>query len=106
MPSKVTIIEGTTTALEFQLLENGSAINLTGATVELILTDKDGTAVTTTSDITVTSATTGTVTYSPDAADLDSSKSPYRARWKITDSGGTISYVPTGHRDEWSVIEA
>lgn len=105
MSNKVVIVAGTTTALEFQLLEGGSAINLTGITVELLLTDKDGTSVTTTGDVSVTGASTGTVTYTPDSADLDATKSPYKARWKLTDGSGNISYVPTGLRDEWSIVK-
>ena len=106
MPNLVTIVEGVTTALEFQLLEAGSAINLTGITVALLLTDKDGVDVTTSGDVSTSDATNGKVTYTPGASDLDSTKSPYKARWRLTDGSSAISYVPSGLRDVWTVVEA
>ena len=99
----LTIVEGTTANLDFALTADGSAVNLTGATVTLVLSDKDGTAVTTTGDVTVITAASGTVRYAPDSTDLDSTKSPYRARFKVTDSGAQIAYYPSGLADAWTV---
>lgn len=100
-----TIVEGMTSALSFQLLERGVPINLTGCTVTLMLTGSDGVDVTTSGDVTVTTAASGLLTYTPDAADLDAAKSPYKARWKIVDGTGAISFVPTDYRDVWNVVE-
>ena len=99
----LTITAGTTANLDFRLTADGSAVNLTGATVTLVLRDKTGTAVTTTGDISVISATGGTVRYAPDATDLVASVSPHRARFKVTDSGGQIAYYPSGKADIWTV---
>ena len=99
----LTITAGTTANLDFLLTANRSAVNLTGATVTLVLKDKNGTAVTTTGDISVISATGGTVRYAPDATDLVASASPHRARFKVTDSGGQIAYYPSDKADIWTV---
>ena len=99
----LTIVEGTTANMDFTLTADGAAVNLTGATVVLVLSDKDGTAVTTTGDVVVVTAAEGKVRFAPDAADLDASLSPYRARFKVTDSGGQISYYPNTAADPWTV---
>ena len=97
------ITEGTTANMDFVLTADGAAVNLTGATVTLVLTDKDGTAVTTTGDVSIVTAADGKVRYAPDAADLVASTSPYRARFKVTDSGGQIAYYPSGLADIWTI---
>ena len=99
----LTIVEGTTANMDFTLTADGAAVNLTGATVVLVLSDKDGTAVTTTGDVTVVTAADGKVRYQPDAADLDASLSPYRARFKVTDSSSQIAYYPNSLADVWTV---
>lgn len=97
------IVEGWTGDLDFQLKADGVIVNLTGLTVELVLTDRDGVAVTTTGNITVFDAANGKVRYIPDAADLDDAKSPYRARWKVTDGTGKIVFFPNGVGDVYVV---
>lgn len=99
----LTIVEGTTANLDFALTADGSAVNLTGATVTLVLTDKDGTAISTTGDVSIITAASGTVRYAPDAADLSASVSPLRARFKVTDVGGQIAYYPSGKADIWVI---
>lgn len=101
------IIEGTTSAIRFQLLEAGSAIDLTGATVTLLLSDKTGTTVSSPGTVTVTTASEGKVQLEPASISTFSALlSPYSARWKIVDGTGKIYYVPTGPRDVWEVIGA
>lgn len=97
------IVEGWTGNLDFQLKSDGAVVNLTGMTVELILTDKDGAAITTAGNITVFDAANGKVRYIPDAADLDDAKSPYTARWKVTDGAGKIVFFPNGVSDVYLV---
>jgi hypothetical protein len=101
----INIPAGTTSALTFQLLESGIAINLTAITVTLLLTGSDGIDVLT-GTVAVSDAPNGKVTYTPTATGLDPIKSPYKARWKLVDGGGLISYVPTGYRDTWNVVKA
>ena len=99
----LTITEGTTANLDFVLTADGSAVNLTGATVTLVLADKDGTAITRTGDVSVITAASGKIRYAPDSTDLVASVSPLRARFKVTDSGGQVAYYPSGKADNWTV---
>ena len=99
----LTIVEGTTANLDFVLTADGAAVNLTGSTVTLVLSDKDGTAIPTTGDVSVVTAAEGKVRYAPDAADLASSTSPYRARFKVTDASSQIAYYPSGRADPWTI---
>lgn len=99
----LSVVEGTTAALTFQLLAAGVPINLTGSTVTLQLTGSDGIDVNAPA-VAVIDTVNGKVTYTPLAADLSSMRSPYAARFKIVGSGGQVSFCPSGYRDEWNVI--
>ena len=99
----LTVVEGTTANLDFRLTADGAAVNLTGATVVLLLYDKDGTAITTTGDVSVIDATDGQVRYAPDAADLDPAVTPHRARFKVT-IATLDSFYPSGPADRWVVV--
>jgi hypothetical protein len=101
----VTIVEGTTSPLIFQLLEQGLIVgDLTGVTVTLLLTDRLGAAVSTAGKTATVSAADSTVSYTPGASDINGNLSPYRARWKLTDAQGHVSYVPNDSRDVWTVV--
>lgn len=99
----LTVPEGTTSGLQFQLLQSGIPINLTGATVILLLTGSDGIDVNSPS-VAVTDTVNGKVTYTPQVTDLSAMRSPYSARFKIVASGGSVQYCPSGYRDEWNVV--
>ena len=99
----LTITEGTTANLDFVLTADGTAVNLTGATVTLVLSDKDGTAISTLGDVSVVTAAEGKVRFAPDAADLSASVSPLRARFKVTDASSQIAYYPSGRADTWTI---
>lgn len=103
---QIDVTEGWTGDIDVQLLADGDAVDLSGATVELVLTGRDGVAVTTTGDVTVFDAAAGKVRYNPDAADLAAAKSPYRARYKVTDAGGKIVFFPSGLGDTLRVHRA
>lgn len=96
-------VAGQTAPIDFTLKDGASASDLTGYTsIELILQDRSGTLVTTTGDVTVTSAAAGTVRYLPDAADL--AEGTYLARFKVVDAGGLIYYWPgQDEPDVWIV---
>jgi hypothetical protein len=102
---KLTAVEGTTTGLQFQLLQVGIPINLTGANVSLTLTGSDGVDVNSPA-IAITDTLNGKVTYTPLAGDLSSMRSPYAARFKVVSSNGAVQFVPSGYRDEWNVTTA
>lgn len=101
---KYDIVEGTSSNLQFQLLENGVAINLTGITVTLLLEDRVGTTVTSPGTVTTVDATTGKVQLAPTGTSVFvASSGPYYARWKLTDGSGKVAYVPTSNRDIWNI---
>lgn len=87
-------VAGQTAPIDFTLKDGAAAADITGyASISLLLTNIDtGAAVTTTGDVTVTSAATGAVRYSPDSADLVAGR--YHARFKVVDGGGLIFYWP------------
>ncbi len=107
MSKLVEIVEGWTEELEaFTLKASGTAVNLTGMTVELILTTKEKVAVTLTGTVRVDDdPTTGRVYYKPTAADLQNDLSPYGIRWKVTDGAGDAVFFPNNKADELIVFK-
>jgi hypothetical protein len=104
---KYTIVAGTTSDIRFQLLEAGSPINLLACTVTLLLSDRLGNTIAAPGTVTITDSAEGKVQLAPASTTVfDATKSPYVARWKITDGSGKISYVPTGPRDIWEIVGA
>ena len=101
--ARLEIVEGWTGALDFQLFADGTAVNLTGMTVALIVTDKDGAGVTLAGTASIQDAATGKVRYAPAAADFDDAKSPYTFRWRVTDAGGLIVFFPHAAPEELAV---
>lgn len=95
------LVEGQTAAVDAQLLNDGAAPDLTGCTLALELKGTDGAAVTTT--VAFRDPAVATVRYSPGALDLSAAKSPYRARWKVTDALGKIAWWPNGEPEKWIV---
>ena len=98
------IISGTTSAIPFQIIDAGVPVDLTAATVALLLADKTGTTVSSPGTITTTNATEGRVTLTPaNSSVFVASNGPYAARWRVT-IGGLISYYPEGPRDIWEIV--
>ncbi len=108
MPAATDWTEGQTAPETYALQEATSsgalaAVDLSGLTVELVLKDKTGTAVTTTGDVAIVTAASGTVKYTPDSTDLASASSPYTARFKVTYGDGSIRFYPQGAPMTWRV---
>jgi hypothetical protein len=98
------ITEGTTTALRFQLLDDGVPIDLSGMTVTLLLQDRLGATVSTTAMVSVATATSGLVDFTPSTIGLFTvANGPYHARFKLVNAAGGIDFVPKGLRDRWTV---
>jgi hypothetical protein len=95
-------VEGETAPRDFQLLAGGEPQPLSGLTVTLILTKRDGTLVDTASDVSVVDADAGTVRYTPDPTDIAVASSPLAARWKVQ-SGSAIKFFPKARPDQWNV---
>lgn len=104
MPALLNIVEGTTGPIFFQVLENGSPLELSDFTVTLTLTDSDGVTIVTTGDVLVVNDINGVISYTPDSTDLDATYSPYKARWALTEDTGIVYYIPSSYRDEWDII--
>jgi len=103
----IEIVEGTTAAQKFQLLEAGAPLDLSGLTVTLSLKDRTGTAVSTSNMVNVTDAVNGIVTFTPaNSNTLSAASGPYYARWIVTTSGGAVSYCPTDLADIWNILAA
>lgn len=97
------IVEGWTGALPFTLLADGTAVDLTGLTVQIVLKGSDGTLVKDTTDgISVTGTTSGQVSYSPSSSSGDLfvvSQTPYKVRFRVTDSQLKKVYFPNDEED-------
>jgi hypothetical protein len=78
--------------MDFRLLSDGSAQNLTGMTVEAVGYNRLNAAVTLTGDLSILSATGGTVRLTPDTGDFLEAESPYELRFKVTDGGLHVFY--------------
>ena len=103
--SDIQVTEGRTAPIDEQLTLDVVAPNMSGYTLSLLLTGRDGVAVTTTGNAAWLDATLAKARYNPDAADLVAAKSPYRKRWKVVDLQGKISFFPEGHGDELMVYK-
>ncbi len=99
------IVEGWTSRLSFQLLEDGAAMDGTGITVSALdIVGADGTVVDTAGDFGWITAGSGTVYYDPDATDFVASKSPYSVRYQLTDGTGKKAWHPNGKPDQIRVF--
>ena len=96
MSDRLTLTVGETIPVTLTVKRDAVALDLTGATLELVLRKRDGTDVTTTGDLVAAnqSVSPGVVTWTPDATDFSAAE-PLSLRLKVTDSGGAIAYVPT-----------
>jgi hypothetical protein len=100
----LTIVETTTLALNFQLYNGNTPIDLTGATVTLVLSDKTDATVAFSGVVTVTSAALGKIAFTPATGDFSAALSPYYARFQVVDSNSKKSFYPSSNRDQWDVI--
>lgn len=88
----VDIVEGWSGAIDFRLLADGSAQNLSGFTVTGQGYNRLGSPVTLTGDVVTSSATGGLVRLTPDTEDFTADGSPYELRFKATDGAGIIFF--------------
>lgn len=94
------IVEGWTSRLSFQVLDDGAAADRDGLTVTALdIVGNDGVAVDTSNDFGWIDDSVGSVYYDPDAADFVASKSPYRVRYQLTDGSGKVAWWPDGAAD-------
>jgi len=91
-----------TGAQDFALTDENGAYNGTGATITLILRDRNGGEVDMTGKVNWLVAASGTVRVLPAVGDLRAERSPYSAAFIITLSGLTYSF-PSKGADTWHV---
>jgi len=99
----VDLVEGQTAAVDVQLTNRSTVPDLTGSTPELVLKGSDGSSVTTSGKVSWIDPALAQVRFSPASGDLVAAKSPYAARWKLTDGGGKVAYWPDDEPDRWVV---
>lgn len=80
-----------------------AAIDGTGLTVTMVLRDRTGAVVPVSGKVDWLVQASGTVRYSPTTDDLKAERSPYAARFKVTDSSSKDAFYPNGKADEWVV---
>lgn len=99
------LVEGWTDPIDCIIKADGVALSLTGITVAIVASDKNGSSVTMPGTVSVTDAAAGKVRYAPSAAtDLLNSRSPMNIRWRLTDGSGKIRFVPNApNRDKWII---
>lgn len=96
------LVEGWTEPVRQTLKADGSAIDGTGRTITLELRDRAGNLVDVTGKVGWYVQASGSASFTPAAGDLEASRSPYRARWKVTTSGQDV-YFPNADADVWTV---
>jgi len=101
----ITWVEGDTSQRLFILSQDGAAVNLTGASVDVVLRPAGGAgAAPRIYAATIVSAIEGKVGWSPALEYLKMSESPYTGRLRVT-LGGIVYYFPFPSPDRWLVIE-
>lgn len=117
MPATYTIREGVTDPVVFELQsldidsEDATAVDLTGVTlVDVRFRTKDKSTPINFDDggaqVAITDAVNGKVTFTPGAADFDSSEQWYEGFIRVTDAGSNIIDFPSDGHFEWVVLEA
>lgn len=97
------LVEGQTDPIDCILKADGVALNLTGITVAILAYDRGNTLLALTGTVSVPSAATGQVRFSPTSTDLLNTNSPMKVRWKLTDGAGKIRFIPNADADKWTV---
>ena len=104
---EITWVEGDTSQRIFVLNQGDVAVDLTGASVEVLLRPVRRTPLPEplrVYEAVIISAAEGKVGWSPAATQLKVSESPYTARLRVTLSG-VMYYFPFPSPDTWLVIE-
>jgi hypothetical protein len=102
MAITVEVVQDWTADLDFILKNDTTPQNLTGATVTLSLTKRDGTILSTTGKVSVVNATAGLARYTPTTGDLVATDSPLSGRFKVTLIGKS-NFYPSKQADCWIV---
>lgn len=97
------LVHGWTGNIDYILKADGEVVDLTGATVTIVLRDKNKTSVTPSGTLTVVSASDGQVRFAPSATDVDSSKAPYFVRFRVVGADSRVTFHPNAEAEKWIV---
>ncbi len=101
---RLNIREGWTERIKYALTINaGTILDLTGMTVALVGVDRASAALAFSGAVGIADAAGGVVYFDPAVTDLSASNSPYRLRWKVTDTSGKIAYFPRTEPLTWAI---
>jgi hypothetical protein len=99
-------VDGDTTQREVTLLEGEAGsqhpMDLTGATVALLLRNVHRVLVIVEAGITILDAAGGKIGYGPNPAQLNAAAAPYSARWRVT-TADEARICPFPDPDTWEV---
>lgn len=105
MALEVQVVKDTTAPFVFRLKNGTTTVNLTGASVTLMLYDENGAAVSFLGTLIVSDAANGLVQFTPNGADFDSAPQTLYFRVKVT-NGSQISFYPSAERAVFRVASA
>lgn len=89
--TEIEIVAGWVGPIQVQFKADNAAVDLTGATVTLALTERTtGASIDTSGDVAIDTAASGIVSYTPDSADLV--EGTYNMRWKVVLGGQTVFF--------------
>jgi len=100
----LSLIQGETAPIQYQLLADGVAADLTGATVAISITDRRGIEASSTGTVSVVDSTDGQVTFTPaTTGDFTRARSPYSVRFTVETPSGTV-YFPNAATPEYWIV--
>jgi hypothetical protein len=97
------LVEGWSGPLDYTLKINGAAINGIGFTLTIQIRDRANGLVPVTGEVTWADQANGVARYTPASTDLKAERSPYQARFKVTDSFGSDTFFPNAEALVWAV---
>lgn len=97
------VVEGQTAPIDYKLLADNAAYNLTGCTVTLVAYKSSGSLHTFTGTVAIASAVGGTVQFSPTSTDLVATDLAYFIRFRVVRGDGKVEFFPTGVPESWVV---
>lgn len=97
------IVEGQTAPVDYRILADGVAYDLSGCTVSTVARTHAGATKVLAGSTAVLVAASGTVRFSPDAADFVASDFMLRVRFRVTRADSKIEFFPTGEPESWVI---
>lgn len=97
------VVEGQTAPVDYRLLADGVAYDLSGCTVATVARTNAGAAKVLAGSTSILVPASGTVRFSPDALDFVASDFILRIRFRVTRADSKIEFFPTGEPETWVI---